>query len=63
VSLHTIVSDSIVGRRAHRRAAAPVARPRMNEMAVLLSGASMRVLETALAGTAIVVALLLNLGR
>ena len=62
MSLHTIVSDSIVGRRALRRAA-PVARPRMNEMAVLLTGASMRVLETALAISAIAVALLLNLGR
>ena len=63
MSLHTIVSDSAVGRLNLRRAPATVARPRVNEMAVLLTGASMRLLETGLAVTAIAVALLLGAGR
>ena len=63
MSLHTIVSDGVVGRLHLRRAPAAVLRPRATEMAVRLTGMSMRVLETGLAVTAIATALLLGLGR
>ncbi|HEX3264942.1 MAG TPA: hypothetical protein VHR16_04685 [Candidatus Limnocylindrales bacterium] len=64
MSLHTIVSDGLVGRLHSRDVeVAAVARPRTSQMAVLLSGASMRLLETGLALTAIVTALLIGLGR
>jgi hypothetical protein len=63
VSLHTIVNDGLGGRFAHRRvAAAAVVRP-ASPMTVRLSGASMRFLETGLALTAILTALLIGLGR
>ena len=63
-SLHTNVSDGLVGRLAHRRAAAAVARqPASSQLVVRLSGASMRLLETGLALTAIATALLIGLGR
>jgi hypothetical protein len=63
VSLHTIVNDSFVGRMNLRRAPVRPAQPRARDMTVLLSGASMRVLEISLAVTALAVALLLGLGR
>ena len=64
MSLHTIVTDGLAGRLHSREAAAAaVARPRPTHMAVLLSGASMRILETGLALTAIATALLIGLGR
>jgi len=63
VSLHTIVSDGLIGRLHARRTAVAVAQPRPTELAARLSGASMRFLETALAVTAIAVALLIGLGR
>ena len=64
VSLHTIVSDGPVGRLAHRRAAAAVAQhPASSQLVVRLSGASMRILETGLALTAIATALLIGRGR
>ena len=64
MSLHTIVSDGLAGRLPTRRiAAAAVARPARSPMAVRLSGASMRVLETGLALTAIATALLIGIGR
>jgi hypothetical protein len=62
VSLHTIVSDGL-GRFHARRAAVAVAQPPRSELAARLSGMSMRFLETTLALTAIVVALLIGLGR
>ena len=62
MSLHTIVSDGLAG-RFHSRDVVAVAQPRTSHMAVLLSGASMRILETGLALTAIVTALLIGLGR
>ena len=43
--------------------AAPAGRTRATNVAVLLRGSSMRVLETGLAGLAIVTALLLGVGR
>ena len=65
VSLHTIVSDGLAGRLHNhpRRARAVVAQPRATDLAVRLSGMSMRVLETCLALTAIATALLIGLGR
>jgi hypothetical protein len=63
VSLHTIVSDGVVGRLHLRRAPAAVVRPRTAEMAVRLTGTSMRILETGMAVTAIATALLIGLGR
>jgi hypothetical protein len=64
VSLHTIVSDGLAGRLPARRvSAAAVVRPTPSNMAARLSGASMRVLETGLALTAIATALLIGLGR
>ena len=70
MSLHTIVSDGLAGRLAHRRAAAAtrtavastVAQPRI-ELPGRLSGLSMRILETGLAVTAIATAFLIGLGR
>jgi hypothetical protein len=63
VSLHTIVSAGLAGRFGQRRVAAAVARPRPARFSVLLTGASMRVLETGLALTAIATAILIGLGR
>ena len=64
MSLHTLVNDGLAARLQARRAAATVvAGPRPTEMAVRLSGYSMRVLETGLALTAIITALLIGLGR
>ena len=64
MSLNTIVTDGLVNRFHTRDVAdAAVARRHPTPMAVLLSGASMRVLETGLALTAIVTALLIGLGR
>jgi hypothetical protein len=64
VSLHTIVSDGLAGRVPQlRRARAAVAQPQTNPLAVRLSGASMRVLETGLALSAIAAALLIGLAR
>ena len=63
MSLHTIVSDGLAGRFAPRPATAAVARPRSAPIAVLLTGMSMRFLETALAVGAIAAALLLGVGR
>ncbi len=62
VSLHTIVSDGLLGRFQARRTVA-VAQPRTTELGVRVSGASMRLLETGFALTAIAVALLIGLGR
>jgi hypothetical protein len=63
VSLHTIVSDGLLGRLHARRAAVAVAEPPTTELAARLTGMSMRLLEMTLAATAIVVALLIGLGR
>ena len=64
MSLHTIVSDGLAGRfQSNRAVAAAVVRPSGTDMAVRLSGASMRILETGLALTAIATALLIGLGR
>jgi len=69
VSLHTIVSDGLTARPTNRRANAVPARvtvasaPPRVELAVRLSGMSMRVLETSLAVTAIATAVLIGLGR
>lgn len=63
MSLHTIVSDGLIERLHSRRAAVAVAQPRTTELAVRLTGMSMRFLETSLAVTAIAVALLIGLGR
>lgn len=64
MSLHTLVNDGLAGRLAVRSVAATaVARPRTTDMAVRLSGASMRVLETGLALTAIATAFLIGLGH
>jgi hypothetical protein len=43
--------------------AAPAARMRAGRVAVLLRGSSMRLLETGLAGLAILTALLIGIGR
>lgn len=61
MSLHTIVTDSLAGRPAPRRATAAAQAPA--PFAVLLTGMSMRVLETGLALIAISVAFLIGLGR
>jgi hypothetical protein len=67
VSLHTLVSDGLANRLQPRlqprRITAAVAQPRATDMAARLSGASMRLLETGLALTAIATALLIGLGR
>ena len=66
MSLHSIVSDGLVGRLHQRRdpsTTAAVARPRTSQFAVLLTGASMRVLETGLALAAIGFALLIGFAR
>ena len=64
MSLHTIVSSGVVGRLHSRRGAvAAVIQPRASSMTALLSGSSMRVLETGIAIVAIATALLIGLGR
>lgn len=64
MSLHTIVGSGVAGRlHARRGAVSAVIEPRASNMTVLLSGASMRVLETGLAVIAIATALLIGLGR
>lgn len=62
MSLHTIVSDGLAGRRLQRQGTA-FAESRQGPLAVLLTGMSMRFLETSLAAMAIAVALLMGLGR
>ena len=64
MSLHTIVRSGVAGRLHSRRGAVTaVIRPHASTMTALLSGASMRVLETGLAIVAIATALLIGLGR
>ena len=63
MSLHTIVSDGLAGRPLQRPAGTAVAQPHHGPLAVLLTGMSMRFLETSLAAMAIVVAVLMGLGR
>jgi hypothetical protein len=64
VSLHSIVGDSLVDRLHNlRRGRAAVAEPHPSHLVVRLTGASMRVLETGLALTAIAVAILIGLAR
>ena len=63
MSLSTIVSDGLAGRLPQRRAGTAVVRSHQGPLAVLLTGMSMRLLETSLAVTAIAVALLIGLGR
>jgi len=71
MSLHTIVSDGLAGRRHQRRTPAAGARAGVTsavaqppiELPGRLSGLSMRVLETGLAVTAIATAVLIGLGR
>ena len=64
MSLHTIVSSGVVGRFHLRRGAvSAVIQPRTTDMSTLLSGASMRLLETGLAIIAIATAMLIGLGR
>lgn len=61
---YTIDSGAVVGRLRDVRAAAGAARARRPApIAVLLSGTSMRIMETALALLAIATALLIGLGR
>ena len=64
MSLQSIVGDGLVGRLHNaRRARAAVAETHPSHLGVRLTGASMRVLETGLALTAIAVAILIGLGR
>jgi hypothetical protein len=64
VSLQSIVGDGLAARLHSVRAArTAVAEPHPSHLAVRLTGASMRVLETGLALTAIAVAILIGLGR
>jgi hypothetical protein len=66
VSLNTVVNGGLVGRVHLRRApvgAATVSRPRVNETAVRLTGASMWVLETGIVFAALATALLIGLAR
>jgi len=64
VSLQTIVSGGLAGRRRLRRAvAAAVLQPPATQAALDLSVGSMRILETGLALTAIATALLIGLAR
>ena len=63
MSLHTIVHEGVMGRRNTRRVAAAVLPPPPKVLAVRLTGASMRVLETGLALSAIATAVLLGLAR
>ena len=64
MSLHTIVSSGVVGRLHSRRGAATaVIQPHASPITALLSGSSMRVLETGIAIVAIATALLIGLGR
>jgi hypothetical protein len=62
--LQSIVGDGLVGRIHNaRRARAAIAEPHPGHLTVRLTGASMRVLETGLALTAIAVAVVIGLGR
>jgi hypothetical protein len=64
VSLQTIVSGGLAGRlRPRRGAAAAALEPRATQVAIDLPVGSMRILETGLALTALVTALLIGLGR
>ena len=64
MSLNTIVSSGVAGRLHSRRGAvSAVIQPHASTMTALLSGPSMRVLETGLAVVAIATALLIGLGR
>jgi hypothetical protein len=65
VSLSTMVSRGVVGRRRPRLAddGASVDRARVTSIAVRMPGASMRLLEAGLAATAIATAILLGIGR
>jgi hypothetical protein len=65
VSLHSIVSDGLAGRlHLPRQARAVAAAPRQaRDLSVLLTGTSMRILETGLAVAAIAAALVLGLAR
>jgi hypothetical protein len=62
--LQSIVGDGLVGRiHGARRGRTVVAEPHPSHLSVRLTGASMRVLETGLALTAVAVAVLIGLGR
>ena len=63
MSLHTIVNQGVMDRLNARRANAAVLPPPSKALAVRLTGASMRVLETGLALSAIATAVLLGLAR
>ena len=63
MSLHTIVHDGFMGRRTARRATSAVLQPPTKVLAVRLTGASMRILETGLALSAIATAVLLGMAR
>jgi hypothetical protein len=63
VSLHTIVQQGVIGRFNARRAEAAVLQPPAKVLAVRLTGASMRLLETGLALSAIATAVLLGMAR
>ncbi|HUQ43277.1 MAG TPA: hypothetical protein VM451_02535 [Candidatus Limnocylindria bacterium] len=63
MSLHTIVHEGFMGRRNARPATAAVLQPPPKALSVRLTGASMRVLETGLALSAIATAVLLGLAR
>jgi hypothetical protein len=64
LSLQTIAGGGVAGRlHSRREGTTAVVQPRPTNMTTLLSGASMRVLETGLAAIAIATALLIGLGR
>jgi len=66
VSLQTIVSGGVIGRSRPRRSAVTptaISQPHSSEIMTLLSGASMRVLETGIAVVALATAVLIGLGR
>ena len=62
MSLHTIANDT-VARRLHPQPTRTAVAEATPDLAVRLSGMSMRMLETGLALVAIVTALLIGLGR
>jgi len=65
VSLSTMVSRGVAERLRPRQAdeGARIDRPRVTSLAVRMPGASMRLLETGLALTAIATAILIGIGR
>jgi len=64
VSLQTIIAGGLTDhRRLRREPAAAMIEPRQRAIAVVLSGGSMRILETGMALMALATAFLIGLGR